>query len=306
MRLVQYMRSIMKDLSKRTQAELSMLMVAFIWGTSFVVVKNALQDISPFIFLGLRFLLAFITLAILAYNDFKHINSKTIGHGFLLGFFLLLGYGFQTVGLQYTTASNAGFITSISVVLVPVIHAFFGGPRPSWKMMFCVFMAGMGLFLIVFQYQSYQLNYGDLLILLCSLGFAFHLVFVGIYAHLHSPITITGIQLLLVGIVCLTTGLAFESWPQYFSSLSVVSILATSLLATSLAFLTQNLMQRYSTPTRFALILTAEPVFTAVAAHYWALEQLTIQGWMGAGLILAAMLISIATRTEEPVIEANI
>jgi drug/metabolite transporter (DMT)-like permease len=278
-----------------------MLIVAFIWGTSFVVVKNALNDISPFTFLGLRFLLAFFTIYILAHKAFKDTDPSTIIHGCLLGFFLLFGYGTQTIGLQYTTSSNAGFITSLSVVLVPIIHCFSGGPIPSWKLILCVLAAGLGIFLIVFQQQNTSLNLGDLLMLLCSFGFAFQLFFVGIYSPGHNPVTITGVQLLFVGLSCSIIGIFLEKWPHYFSPLAVISILVTSLLATSLTFLAQMFMQPYSTSSRFALILTAEPIFAATAAYFWAGETLAPQALIGAALIVTSMIISIYNRTHQTV-----
>ncbi len=292
--------------NKRKQAELSILIVALIWGTSFVIVKSVLTSISPFTFLGVRFILAFITLLLFSYNNIRFIRPSTVYYGCLLGLFLVIGYVCQTIGLKYTSATNAGFITSLSVVLVPVIHGLIGGPLPNIKTILCLLTALAGSALLLFHSSIQAFNYGDLLILLCSFGFALHLVFVGIYSHLHNTIAITGIQLLFVGIVCLIFALLFESWPHYFSYTTILSILATSFLATSLAFLTQNMLQRYSTPTRFAIILTTEPVFAAIAAYIWLQEKLSLSGYIGAGLILVSMLVSIATRSREPIIEANV
>ncbi|MDR1615459.1 MAG: DMT family transporter [Syntrophomonadaceae bacterium] len=296
----------MNFITKQTQAEISMLMIAFIWGTSFVVVKNTLSDISPFTFLGLRFLLAFFIIYILAYKAFRNINVSTITRGCLLGFFLLFGYGTQTVGLQYTTSSNAGFITSLSVVLVPLVQSFTVGPVPSRNLILCVAAAGAGILLIVFPYQNIYLNWGDLLMLFCAVGFALQMFFVGLYSPEHNPVAITGIQLLFVGLSCSIIGIFSENWPHYFTPLAVISILVTSLLATSLAFFTQMVMQSYTTPTRFALILTAEPLFAAAASYFWAGETFTPQALTGALLIVISMIISIYTRTDRPVINSNI
>lgn len=286
----------MAPLNRRMQAELSMLLVACIWGTTFVIVKNALADIGPFLFLGIRFLLAFLILVILSFSNIRRISWSTLGYGCILGIFLLLGYTFQTVGLKYTTSSNAGFITGISVVLVPIIYAILKRTWPDLRTSITVFLAAIGLFLLSFQTNSFSLAYGDFLVLVCAFGFAFHIVFVDRYSHRHNPVAITGIQILFVGIVCMIIGLNYEPWPQHFSANLVSAIFITSVFATSLAFLLQNAMQQYSTPTRFAIVLTTEPIFAASAGYLWANEVLSQRAMAGAALILVSMLVSILSR----------
>ncbi|MDD3023531.1 MAG: DMT family transporter [Syntrophomonadaceae bacterium] len=282
--------------NKRIQAEVSMLLVACIWGTTFVIVKNALVEIGPFLFLGIRFIAAFLMLAILSFSDIRRISWATLGYGSLLGVFLLLGYTFQTVGLKYTTSSNAGFITGISVVLVPIIYAILNRKWPDLKTTITILLATAGLYLLSFKTNGFTLAYGDLLVLICAFGFAFHIVFVDRYSHRHNPVAITGIQILFVGVICMIIGLNFETWPRHFSANLVSAIFITSVFATSLAFLLQNAMQKYSTPTRFAIVLTTEPIFAAVAGYLWANEMLSKRAIIGAALILVSMLISILTR----------
>lgn len=297
----------MTQLTKRNRAELSMLLIAFIWGTTFVVVKNALQDIRPFIFLGLRFILAFGALAALLPKEVVKINLRTLVYGILLGFFLLIGYVFQTLGLKYTTASNAGFITGLSVVLVPIIYALLNRCWPSLRTIVTVATASVGLFLLSFQGgATVRLSLGDSLVLICAFGFAFHIVFVDRYSHEHNPAAITAVQILFVGLSCLAISLYIEPHPAYISPRAATSILVTAIFATSLAFFIQNIMQKYSTPTRFAIVLTSEPFFAAVTAYYWAGEILTRQALGGGALIILSMLISIVVRKEKNLVEANV
>lgn len=277
----------------RKIAEFSMLFVAFIWGTTFVIVKNALADIGPFLFLGLRFLIAFLFLALISYKQFLKINRSTIFYGSIIGFFLFIGYVFQTIGLIYTTSSNAGFITGLSVVLVPVIYALIQRTVPGIRTIISVLLATTGLFLLSFTSNNFTLNYGDSLVLVCAFGFALHIIFVDRYSHAHNPIAVTCVQILFVGLLCMGIGLATEPWPADFTFNVVQAILVTSILATSLAFLLQNAMQKYSTPTRFAIVLATEPVFAAAAGYFWANEVLSDRALIGAALILAAMLVAI-------------
>lgn len=294
----------MSKMSKRSKAELSMVIVACIWGATFVLVKNALNDIGPFLFLGLRFILAFFILVALAWSSFKKTRLATVGYGCLLGFFLFIGYVFQTVGLKYTSSSHAGFITGISVVLVPIIYAFMHRRLPELRVIITVVLAAAGLFLLSIQDDSFRLSFGDLLVLICAFGFAFHIVFVDRYSFRHNAVAITAIQILFVGVLSLAIGLIADPWPGILSARLIGALLITSVFATSLAFLLQNAMQKYSTPTRFAIVLATEPVFAALAGAIWAGERLSQRGLIGAALILVSMLISILTRkAKEPVVE---
>ncbi|MEN6350598.1 MAG: DMT family transporter [Syntrophomonas sp.] len=292
--------------SKRMKAEISMMMVACIWGTTFVIVKNALAEIGPYLFLGVRFIMAFLVLAILSFPNIKKVNWSTLKYGCLLGLLLMIGYTFQTVGLKYTTSSNAGFITGISVVLVPIIYALQTKTWPGLRTTVTVLIASAGMYLLSFQDNNFNLSYGDLLVLICAFGFALHIVFVDRYSHQHNPVAITGIQILFVGIASLIIGLFKESWPSHFSPNLLSAFFITSVFATSLAFLLQNALQKFSTPTRFAIVLTTEPVFAAIAGYLWAHEMLSNRALTGAGLILLSMLISILTRKSKNIVEANV
>ncbi len=287
-------------ISKRSQSELSMLIVAFVWGTTFVMTKNALADIGPFMFLGIRFITAFILLAIISYKNIKQITRSTLWSGILIGFFLFVGYTFQTAGLQYTSSSNAGFITGLSVVLVPIIYSIINRRLLGVSIIFTVLLAAAGLYLMSVQPGTFHLGRGDLLVLVCAFGFAMHIISVDRYSHRHNPVAITAIQILFVGVVCLLIGLIFEPIPHSFPPSVTGAILVTAVFATTMAFLLQNSMQKYSTPTRFAVILTMEPVFAGMAGYLWGGDILTIRIMAGMALILAAMLISILGKKEEP------
>jgi drug/metabolite transporter (DMT)-like permease len=297
MRFFEWSLKVMKNANKkRTEAEFLMVLVALIWGVTFVLVKNALADIGPFLFLGIRFTLAFFVLAIFSFKNIMKIEISTLAAGCLLGFFLFIGYVFQTVGLQFTSSSNAGFITGVSVVLVPIMFVIKNRKMPAWSTTLTVIMAAVGLFLLSVPAGKIALGYGDLMMLVCAFGFALHIVFVSKYSYQHNAVAITGIQILFVGILCLIIGLATEPWPQHFSNDTVLAIIVTSIFATSLAFLLQNYLQKFSSPTRFAVVLTSEPVFAALAGFLWAGEILSSRAYSGAALILLAMLLSILLR----------
>src|SRR5260370_5609807 len=129
----------------RLRAELALAFCTLLWGSTFVVVKNSLLHASVFIFLALRFTLAGICMAIFRPRVFRVLQREEIFAGVRLGFFMFCGYAFQTAGLRYTTASNSGFITGSSVVLVPLVLPFFCGNRaPLWDY-FCTLAPTPGL-----------------------------------------------------------------------------------------------------------------------------------------------------------------
>ena len=288
-------------MSWRTRADLSMLLVSCIWGLTFVIVKKALLDIGPFLFVGIRFFLAFWILAALSYKDIIKIRRSTLGAGALLGLFLFVGYIFQTLGLQFTTSSNAGFITGVSVVLVPILYALLHHRKPALITIVMVIMAAVGLFMISVPPGSWTLAYGDLLVLVGAFGFALHIIYVDYYSHRHNALAITGVQVLFVGLLCLAIGLATEPIPAQFSSTAIFALIVTAVFATALAFLLQNYMQKHSTPTDFAVILSTEPVFAALGGYMWAGDRLSPLGLYGAGLILLAMLLSITVKKRNSV-----
>lgn len=286
------------SVSKRRQAELGMLLVAFVWGSTFVITKNALADIGPFLFLGIRFILAFLVLAAFAWSEIQKIDRATLLTGSLIGIFLFIGYTFQTVGLQYTTASKAGFITGLNVVLVPVLYVLIERKLPTLHTLGSVVVATTGLYLMSVPPGTFRLAYGDLLMLVCAFGFAMQIILVNHYSYRFNPVAITGVQILFVGIWCLLIGVMVEPLPQQITYNAGSAIIITAVLATALAFLLQNGMQKYSTPTRFAIVLATEPVFAGITGYYWGGETLSIRALTGAAMILIAMLIAILSRSD--------
>jgi drug/metabolite transporter (DMT)-like permease len=155
-------------------ADLSLLIVALAWGSTFIVVKTAVQDLPPFPFLAVRFSLAFLSLVPFLWLKRRHINASAAGKGALAGIFLFLGYAFQTIGLQYTTASNAGFITGLSVVIVPLLIAICRKKLPRASITVGALCAVIGLALMSIQ-DGFTVNPGDPAVLICAFSYAYKL-----------------------------------------------------------------------------------------------------------------------------------
>lgn len=278
---------------KTWQADILLLAVAFIWGSTFILVKNALEGITPFTFLAIRFLLSFFCLLLIS-RPGKKIFSKQLWYaGLIIGILLFAGYAFQTIGLIFTTATNAGFITGLSVILVPFFSIFLSKKLPNIFVVGGSILATAGLaFLTLGPGLSVQI--GDLLVFGCACGFALHIIFVGRYADKLDPNHLTMVQILVVGVLSLIMSflLPVETIPTVWTGQVMLAIAITSLLATVFAFLVQNNVQRYTSPSRTALILSCEPVFAAITSITLGGEPVTIKIILGAILVLSGILLA--------------
>jgi len=269
--------------------DLLLIGVTAIWGMTFVVIKNALGAISPFFFNALRFMLAALFLLVFSLSRKQSFSKKLIRKGGLVGLALFGGYSFQTIGLKYTTASNAGFITGLSVVIVPLLTCLLDKRRLSSFAWLGVGTATLGLAFLSLK-QGLKLNLGDPLVLLCAFCFALHMLLVDRYIKDFPTLPFVTVQIGTVALASLILGLLTETPPQV--SLSIWrDLFFTAFFATFLAYLIQNWAQQFTTPTRTAIILAAEPVFTLLFATLWLKEKVAGIDLAGAVLMLTGILL---------------
>jgi drug/metabolite transporter (DMT)-like permease len=279
----------------RWQADAALVFVALIWGSTFVVVKNALADVSTIYFLFLRFSLASLCLLALFAPAFRKMPWRDIGKGLgggtIAGLFLWLGYILQTVGLKYTSAGNSGFLTGLYIVLVPLIGSAFLRKRPTGREIIGVAIAtgGMVVMTLPSLAANFTLNFGDLLTLACAVAFSFHLLTVGYYSQ---RLKTESLALGQIGCAAILSGLSLGLEPLHvkWSRAVWVAVVLTAVFATALAFALQTWAQRYTTATRTALIFALEPVVALVTAVSLGGETLTLHAVAGGALILVGIL----------------
>lgn len=277
-------------IGKQVKADLALLFVTLVWGVSFTVIKDALSGIGPYYFNGIRFLAAFVFLAVIFWKRLIKADRRTLSAGLLIGVFLFAGYTLQTIGLQYTSASKAGFITGMAVVLVPSICAVLTRSLPGLISLVGVAGAAAGLSLLSLG-NNLDIEYGDVLVFLCAVCYALHIILVGHYAPRHDPVVLAIIQVGAVAVASLCCAAFLEQMPVSFSREVWLALLVTALPATALAFLIQNSVQRFTSPTHTAIIFTMEPVFAAACAWGLGGEVLTLRQWVGSLLILSGMVV---------------
>lgn len=274
--------------ARRWEAEAALLGNSLIWGTTFVLVKGAIENVSPLLFLLLRFgLAAAILLAIYG----RRFERASLGPGLLAGVFLFLGYFLQTAGLQFTTPSKSAFFTSLSIPLVPLLGAFVYRLRPRRVELIGVGIATGGMLLMTAQGLSLQFGRGDWLSLGCAVAFAAHIVTVGHYSARSNFQTIAAMQIVTAAALAGLTFWWAEPVRAHWSGNVLVAVAVTGVFATALAFSVQAWAQQYTAPTRTALIYTLEPVFAWATSRLVLGERLPWTAAAGAVLIVCGVLL---------------
>jgi drug/metabolite transporter (DMT)-like permease len=279
---------------------LLLVLTAAIWGSTFVVVKDALHDVSPLLFNLLRMIIATIVLAAIYHRDLRGLKRSHLAGGAVVGLCLAAGYSFQTAGLARTTPAKSAFITGLIVVIVPLLCA---APMlrpatmrpPSLSAYGGAIMAFAGILLLTTPAGTPwtallgSINTGDLLTLLCALGFALHVVAL---AHISPRLPLGTLAVLQLTFCTVIMGLALPLFERPWIHVSlrlVVALLVTGVLATAVAFTVQSWAQQHLSATHTALILALEPVFAFLTSFLFYGERLSGRASLGAFLILGGI-----------------
>jgi drug/metabolite transporter (DMT)-like permease len=263
-----------------------------VWGSTFVLVKEALGDVSPVLFLGLRFSAATLALALLYWlNPGDPGKPGDWKGGVITGAFLYGGYLLQTLGLRSTTAAKSGFITGLYIVLVPLASSIVYRKAPQISEIIGVSIATAGLGLMTLTGWRLEIGEGDLLTVGCAVMFTFHIMVLGYYSQRMAYGWLTLLQIGTCAAIALASFWWVEAPTFHFNTRVLMAIGVTALLGTALAFTVQTWAQRYTTPTRTALIFALEPVFAWLTSFLLAGELLSRRAAIGALCILAGILL---------------
>lgn len=287
-------------MTDRNRADLALLFCTAVWGTTFVVVKDALVHASVFVFLAMRFALATALLAPPARRAIAREGKGAILAGTALGVLLFAGYAFQTLGLERTTASKAGLITGFGVVLVPLLQGLLFGARVSVWVWGGALLALAGMFLLTVPPGAAGLDSlatGDLLVGACAVAFAFHVLYVGKFRAGHSTRALNAVQVAVTAVLAavaipIAHATGWEGARLLFTPGLAAALVATAAGATALAFTLQVWAQRHTTPTRAAILFSTEPVFAVATSALVLGERLGGRALAGGGLVLAGILLS--------------
>ncbi len=269
----------------------ALLLVTAVWGVTFVQVKDAVEVYPLFAFLSVRFAIASLTLRRSRRAPrFASLGRRGLGAGVLLGTLLAAGYALQTAGLERTTASSAGFITGLYVVLVPLIALALFREQIGRGVWVGVALALVGLAMLSGVDAGSAV--GVLLLLGCALAFGFQIPLTGRFAPHYDPLALTLVQMLVafVGFTAIALALGELEVPR--GRTVWAALLVTGIFASALAYLIQTWAQRSISASRTALIYAMEPVFAGFFGYLLAGDRLGAVGWAGCALILAAIVVS--------------
>ncbi|MCY7285622.1 MAG: DMT family transporter [Cyanobacteria bacterium CAN_BIN43] len=253
-----------------------------VWGTTFPLLKDALTTLSPAVLVCIRFLVG--TLVLLPWC--RHFNARLVRDGAILGVVIYLSFVTQVIGLQTISSNRSAFITSLNVIMVPLLGFLLGRSlsRRVW-MSAGLALAGIG----ILSWEEGVLGIGDLWVLGCALSYAVYILLMEAIAPHHPPLALTIYQLI-------TTSLLGLMWaaPELLEQAQAIqqnwgAIAYLGIMATAMTTWTQAIVQRHVNATETAIVYTLEPVFAAIFSFWWLGESLGIRGLLGGGMVLVAM-----------------
>ncbi len=284
----------MNDKTVSAFASAGMLFTAAIWGFAFVVVKDSLDTVPPIYMLAFRFTIAAAALALIFHGKLVLLDAAYLAHGALLGFFLFTAYAFQTVGCMYTTAGKNAFLTTIYVVLVPLIGWVLTKRRPDAYVFAAAVLAVTGIGLLSLQ-DDFSVNKGDVLTLICGVGYAVHIIFIARYNATQDAVLLTVLQLFFAAVFSwMLAPLMDGGFPAAAlrNGKTVASMLYLGVFSTMIAFLLQNVCQKYTLPSVAALFLSMESVFGVFFSCVFLGEVLTVRMVSGCVLLFTAIILA--------------
>ncbi len=270
-----------------------LLLVTFFWGVTFPVVKVALGYIGPGPFLALRFLAATIMMAFFVRRGKGFLSTTNIKHGMVAGFLLFIGYYFQTVGLEYTSAAASGIITGAYVVILPLMSYLYLKTKVSRVDLFSSIIAFGGLILMSLGSMSnLGTELGDLLTLICAVGYALQIAYVSKHSRNINSSTFTFYQIAAVTIFS-TISIPFTPGGLGTVNLYVAfAIIFTAIFGSVFGYYVSTVALIYVEPTAAGIIFVAEPIFAALAAVVLAHEHLGIYVILGGAVMIMAMFLT--------------
>jgi len=299
------------------KSNILLLITAAIWGSAFVAQRVGMDYIGPHTFNGIRFLIGSVVLVPLviwlsrrmaakdSIADSKDTSLSAIERsdrptkqggrgliwgGIIAGAVLFVGATLQQVGIVYTTAGKAGFITSLYIVLVPIMGIAFK-QKAGLGIWVGAFVALFGLYLLSIK-EDFSLEYGDLLMFIGAFFWAAHVMVIGWLAPKYDPLKLSIIQFFICGLLSLCVAIVYETIIWADVMLAMESILYAAIMSTGIAYTLQVVAQQDAKPSHAAIILSGEAMFAVLAGWLILGEVLTTRGMLGCGFIMAGMLIS--------------
>jgi len=275
---------------KHLIADCILLLVALLWGTTFVASKYTLTYLTPFFIISTRFIMAFAMMSLVFRKQFKTINKDELKGGIIVGTILFIAFATQLIALQYTAAGKQAFLAGTYVVMVPFIVWAISKKRPDNRSFIGAFICFLGIGFLTLN-DSLTISFGDSLTMFSSLFFAGHIISTDHFVKKMDPVKLTIVQFGTVAVLGTTAAFMFEPIPTSMDSNGLLAILYLGILCTGIAYFLQTYAQKDTLSTHTAIILSLEAVFGSVLSLIVLKEVFTFRMVIGCIAILSAILV---------------
>lgn len=276
---------------KKYIGEMGLTLTAIIWGSGFAASAMALSYYTPYQILAGRFLIGALLLSVVFHQRVRKMQKKTMLKGVLLGVILYIAFVLQTVGLQYTTASKNAFLTAVNVVMVPFIGLLLYKRKIDGFELIGAVGSIVGIALLSLQFNG-EVNIGDVLTLLCAVGFAFHIFYTARFVQDEDPIALTLMQMVTAAAIgFFVMGLRGEMQFAMHTE-ALMPLVYLGIFSTTIAYLLQTAAQKFVSDTKAAIILSTEALWGTFFSILLLSEVLTWRMAMGALIIFLAIIIA--------------
>ena len=280
-----------QDKRKKRLAFAALIAMTFIWGTSFVILKNMLESISTLYILAVRFTGAALIMAVFGAREWRKADRKYLIGGALMGACMFVAYVFQTYGLVYTTPGKNAFLTTTYCVIVPFLCWLIRGRKPDGWNIAAAVLCVIGVGLISLD-AKLSVNKGDILTVICGLFYALHIIVSAAYVRGRSVILLTAVQFGTAAVLSWISAVMFAPAPSGAPASAWLSVAYLCIMCTAVCFGLQAFGQKYSPPSQTAVIMTLESVFGAAISVVFFNEKLTLKIFLGFAAMFIAVLIS--------------
>lgn len=278
-------------MNKQLQANFLIVLVALFWGSTYFLTKMAVAELEPFNLTALRFGTAFIITALFFFKRIRKADRTVIKYSIILGVLAVIAVLSMTFGVQYTTASNAGFLISLSVVMIPLISVVVLKKKIKAKLLLSVVLATIGIVCLTLNEQL-TINKGDILCILCATSFAVQVLIMERIPKTADSVAIGALQLGITAVVNFIFSFFLENFtvPRDLKVWGVIVLLGV--FCTAFCYIIQIYALKNTSAIQAGIILSLEPVFSAIFAYIFLGELLSKQGYIGAILLFISVILA--------------
>ena len=266
-----------------------MFIATIFFGMTYVLTKICLNYSTELHIISFRFSIAFIISLIFLYKNIFPIKIKELLYSFILGMILFLVFIAMTIGVKYTTATNASFLISLSVIFIPFFSWIFNKEKPKKNIFVVIFIALIGIILLTLD-KNLQFHIGDILCLICAILFTFHVILTERIVKNNNPVALSVLQFAWVSLFSFLLQYPIENFIIPKNKFFWLSMVLLGVFCTAFGYIVQTIVQKKLSSTVVGFILSLEPVFSGIFGYFFLNEYLSFQQYIGAFLLLASVI----------------